>query len=240
MNWSPEQLYDNFAPIAAPPRRRQEFPGNYPVEGSMYSSGPSSTNSSRSDLPYPPPNGRPLISDYPAQKRVGFSPENQVIPAQQPSLSRSASQPVMSKPGSFSSSSTSLSRGPPPSDRHRPRQIIMPTPLKQQNPNQSYQTYTAPSSIVPPPPKPIPPAAAVIPMHDAKKSNMLKKRNTTTSASRNVAQEQQFSAPAPARKPSTSRGLFGFGSPRNSVVIEDTDSGPIGAKAGRKLSKRRT
>lgn len=241
MNWTPEQLYDTFAPVVVPPNRRQNLPMHYPGEGSLYSSGPSSTNSSRSDLPYPPSNGRPLIADNPAQKRVGFDSNTQTIPASQSqiSLSRSVSQPVMSKPGSFSSSSTSLSQGLPPSDRHRPRQIIMPSPLRQQqqnqNPNQSYQTYTSPSALVPTP-RPMPQAAAVIPMHDAKKSNILRKRNTTTAATRSPAQET--STPAPVRKPSTSRGLFGFGSPRNSVNLED--SGTTGAKTGRKLSKRRT
>lgn len=235
MDWTPEQLYESQAPAGNPPRQRHDFPGYYQNGESAYGSVPSSNNSSRTDLPYSASSSTLSMGDYPVQKRVGFTQENRIIPpesAVSSSLSRSVSQPVMSKPASFSSSSSSLSRPPPPPDRHRPKRIVLPRPLQQQDPNHSYQTYAPPSSIVPPA-KPAAAAAAVIPMHDAKfRGNMLKKRPSTNTAPQPNAPEPQA---MPARKPSTSKGIFGFGSHRDSEASDDGVP-----KARRKLSKRKT
>ena len=238
LDWTPEQLYNNYAPIRTQPRQRPDFPGPYPAGDSVYGSNPSSVHSSRTDLPLRGYNENPAMNGFPNQRRVDFAQDNQIIPPVQHSLSRSASTPLMSKPGSFSSSSSSLSRGPPPpSDRYRPKRIVMPAPLQQQNPNQPYQTYTTPSAIVPPV-KPAAPTAAVIPMHDAKKGNMLKKRASTNTAPQYVAPPPPPPQAVPVRKPSASKGFFGFGSGsnRNSAFLDEVEGA---SKAKRKLSKRR-
>ena len=230
--WSPEQLYETH-PAPPIPRDLQRRP--YPDVRS--NSTPPSANVSRTDLgPSIPPTPQRIPQQERAmtQRHVSFQ---QTQSQQNPALSRSISQPVQPSNASVYSSSSNFSRAPPPpANRHRPKQIVLPTPLQQKNQN---TTYTLPSELMRGGnqngafSRPVPgsqPAAAVIPIHDPKKSNFLKKR-----ASTGASTHQGHNHLAPERTPS-SKSFFGFSLGFGKSSSSEPES-PL-SKANRKLSKR--
>ncbi|KAL5535753.1 hypothetical protein ACEPAF_3847 [Sanghuangporus sanghuang] len=233
--WSPEQLYESHSRSPAPvlPRdaRRQPYHPD-----ARTNSMPSSANTSRSDLrPDIPPNPHPRVQEErtTAQRHVSFQ---QPPPQQISALSRSISQPATSSSPSLHSASSGPFRAPPFA-AHRPKRIVMPAPLRQQNQN---NTYTLPSElirgtgqngVIGRPAPAAQPTAAIIPIHDPKKSNFLLKKRASTGASTHHIHNHL----APDRIPS-SKGFFGLGLGFGKGITPESESSL--PKANRKLSKR--
>ncbi|KAL5533993.1 hypothetical protein ACEPAG_453 [Sanghuangporus baumii] len=233
--WSPEQLYENHSKSPAPgiPRDAQRQPYHPDTRTNFM---PSSANTSRSDSrPDIPPNPRPRVQQEKAtaQRHVSFQ---QTLPQQASALSRSISQPANSSSASFYSASSGSSRAPP-SAVHRPKRIVMPAPLQQQNQNDMYtlpselMSRTGQNGVIGRPAPVAQPTAAIIPMHDPKKSNFLLKKRVSTGASTHHTHNHL----APDRVPS-SKGFFGLGLGFGKSISPEPESSL--PKANRKLSKR--
>ncbi|KAL5495006.1 hypothetical protein ACEPAI_468 [Sanghuangporus weigelae] len=233
--WSPEQLYESHSRSPAPVIPRDAQQQSYHPDARTNSM-PSSANTSRSDLrPDIPSNPHPRVQQErtTAQRHVSFQ---QQPPQQASALSRSISQPANSSSASFYLASSGPSRAPPFA-AHRPKRIVMPAPLQQQNQN---NTYTLPSELMrgtdqngaigrlTPAAQP---TAATIPIHDPKKSNFLLKKRASTGASTH----RSHSHLAPDRMPS-SKGFFGSGLGFGKGITPEPESSL--PKANRKLSKR--
>lgn len=237
--WSPEQLYEDqgvrHRPVPV------ELLGNPNLYHTHRSSPSPSTNSSRVDL-------RPasLLPGIPQNNNANYSPrigEQRPMPITEPqqsmrsALSRSTSQPFppSSSAASVFSETSTMSRSPmTAAERHRPKRIVMPAPLQQQNIN-SYKTganinqsSTAMAYQA---------AAAVIPVHDPKKGNMLKKR-ATIQVQAGSSLHQKHNHLGVERSISTKGFFSSLGSAFGKGLTAEPESKL--PKPSRKLSKRKT
>ncbi|KAH8119941.1 hypothetical protein DFH11DRAFT_1739224 [Phellopilus nigrolimitatus] len=233
--WSPEQLYESstFSPaFVAPGGVSQQAYRTDPRSG-----GPSA-NPSRSDFrQYPaaymsPESGYASADELRHERHVTFQRPAQVRIQSPVSPPRPWSQPsyIQSSASSVYSQSSSIRAHPSSADRHRPKKIVMPTPLQQQPTFMGFglgaSKHNAASNVA------AQPAAANIPMHEPRKGNLLKKRASTSSSARQHLAPEHF-------LPNVN--LNGF---RSESVEKGSvgDPGPElkGSKSRRKLSKRRT
>ena len=204
----------------------------------------SSANSSRSDFRTYPNTSVTSNSDLLSteERRRQSSPERRFSQPATLYDMHGPCQPVFSSSASvYSRDSTSRTRsdvGPPRSvELHRPKHLVMPAPLQQQEIDRMLPNPYSPNIFPPntqsnlvdsvPAPKP---SAATIPIHDPKKGNLLKKR---LSKSASLHESHQHLAPVHMAE-SNNKSVSNFGKGFEPEPVLQNKRGI------RKLSKRRS
>ena len=156
-----------------------------------------SSTSSQADC-LPP--GERLPGLYPASRQFVYSDDRSFQEVYQPSHLASSLESLNISSSIHSRAPTIRSQRdgpPPPVELHRPRQLVMPTPLQQQQQQRQHPSQPSTTSLsrtygtIS-----IQPSAAVIPIHDPRKS-LLKKRATTGSSLHHGRQQQPSASPLP-------------------------------------------